>query len=104
GPLEYGTSPPFTPTERNGNLYGRGTADMKSSIAAFVVAVEEFVARHAGHTGSIALLITSDEEGPSVNGTIKVCEWLVQQGKTLDYCIVGEPTSTKALGDTIKNG
>lgn len=104
GPLERWSSPPFTPTERDGNLYGRGAADMKSSIAAFVVAVEEFVARHADHRGSIALLITSDEEGPSVDGTVKVCEWLVQQGKALDYCIVGEPTSTHALGDTVKNG
>jgi succinyl-diaminopimelate desuccinylase len=104
GPMEQWTSPPFVPTERDGNLYGRGAADMKSSIAAFVVAVEEFLAQHAGHSGSIALLITSDEEGPSINGTVKVCEWLVQQGKTLDYCIVGEPTSTNHLGDTIKNG
>src|SRR5690606_11609910 len=91
-------------TERDGRLYGRGTADMKSSIAAFVVAVEEFVARHPDHRGSIALLITSDEEGPAVHGTVRVCEMLQARGDTLDYCIVGEPTSAKRLGDMAKNG
>ncbi|HUG57331.1 MAG TPA: succinyl-diaminopimelate desuccinylase [Candidimonas sp.] len=104
GPLERWDSDPFTPTERDGKLYGRGTADMKSSIAAFVVAVEEFVARNPDHQGSIGLLITADEEGPSVNGTVKVCEALTHRGEQLDYCIVGEPTSVDTLGDTVKNG
>lgn len=104
GPLDQWASDPFVPAERDGKLYGRGTADMKSSIAAFVVAVEEFVAAHPGHNGSIALLITSDEEGPSVNGTVKVCEQLAARGEQLDYCIVGEPTSVDTLGDTVKNG
>jgi succinyl-diaminopimelate desuccinylase len=104
GPLDRWDSPPFIPTERDGNLYGRGAADMKSSIAAFVVAVEEFVAAHPGHVGSIALLITADEEGPSVDGTVKVCQALSARGEQLDYCIVGEPTSVDRLGDTIKNG
>src|SRR5690606_30549082 len=84
--------------------YGRGAADMKTSIAAFVVAVEEFIANRPGHEGSIGLLITSDEEGPSVNGTVKVCQELQQRGLAPNYCIVGEPTSVDRLGDTIKNG
>lgn len=104
GPLEQWLSDPFVPTERNGILYGRGAADMKSSIAAFVVAVEEFLAGNADHDGSIALLITSDEEGPSINGTVKVCETLSRRGARFDYCIVGEPTSTDTLGDVVKNG
>jgi succinyl-diaminopimelate desuccinylase len=104
GPLDRWDNDPFVPTERDGVLYGRGAADMKSSIAAFVVAVEELVARHPNHQGAIGLLITSDEEGPSINGTVKVCEALAQRGERLDYCIVGEPTSVDALGDTIKNG
>ena len=104
GPLEKWHSHPFTPTERDGRLYGRGAADMKSSIAAFVVACEEFVAAHPDHAGSIALLITSDEEGPAVHGTVKVCDALRQRQEKLDYCIVGEPTSVKQLGDVIKNG
>lgn len=104
GPAEHWHSAPFTPTQRDGNLYGRGAADMKTSIAAFVVAAEEFIAAHPQHGGSIALLITSDEEGPAIDGTVKVCETLAQRGETPDYCIVGEPTSVDTLGDTIKNG
>ncbi|CAM5392488.1 succinyl-diaminopimelate desuccinylase [Eoetvoesiella caeni] len=104
GPLNKWDSDPFVPTVREGLLYGRGAADMKSSIAAFVIAAEEFVAEHPDHKGSIALLITSDEEGPSVNGTVKVCNALVERGDKLDYCIVGEPTSAARLGDTVKNG
>ncbi|MGI4984152.1 MAG: succinyl-diaminopimelate desuccinylase [Janthinobacterium lividum] len=104
GPLSEWTSAPFAPTRRDGKLFGRGAADMKTSIAAFVVAIEEFVAAHPQHAGSIALLITSDEEGPSVNGTAKVVEALRARGERLDYCIVGEPTSVDTLGDTIKNG
>ncbi|MGC4062085.1 MAG: succinyl-diaminopimelate desuccinylase [Aquabacterium sp.] len=104
GPLDQWTSPPFVPTYRDGLLYGRGAADMKTSLAAMVVASEEFVAAHPRHKGSVAFLITSDEEGPSVDGTVKVCEWLQQQGERLDACIVGEPTSVKQVGDMIKNG
>ncbi len=104
GPLDQWRSDPFLPSERDGRLYGRGAADMKTSIAAFVVAIEEFVASHPAHRGSIALLITSDEEGPATDGTVRVCERLSERGEALDYCIVGEPTSQDALGDTIKNG
>jgi succinyl-diaminopimelate desuccinylase len=104
GPREKWHSDPFVPTERDGFLYGRGAADMKSSIAAFVVAVEEFVAAHPHHTGSIAFLITSDEEGPAIDGTVIVCEALTARGEKLDYCIVGEPTSTTEIGDVCKNG
>ena len=104
GPLALWTSDPFVPTHREGQLYGRGAADMKTSIAAMVVAVEEFVAAAPDHKGSVAFLLTSDEEGPAVDGTVKVCEWLVARGERLDYCIVGEPTSLDRLGDMIKNG
>jgi succinyl-diaminopimelate desuccinylase len=104
GPLGEWRSDPFVPTVRDGRLYGRGAADMKSSIAAFVVAAEAFVKERPRHSGSIALLITSDEEGPSVDGTVRVVERLRQRGETIDYCLVGEPSSTDALGDTIKNG
>jgi succinyl-diaminopimelate desuccinylase len=104
GPLDQWTSPPFTPTHRDGKLFGRGAADMKTSLAGFVVAAEEFVAAHPRHAGSIAFLLTSDEEGPSVDGTVKVVEALEARGERLDYCIVGEPTSTHTLGDVIKNG
>lgn len=104
GPLEQWTSHPFEPTQRDGKLYGRGTADMKTSIAAMVVAVEEFVAAHPNHKGSIGFLLTSDEEGPATDGTVVVCEKLKERGERLDYCIVGEPTSTDQLGDVIKNG
>jgi succinyl-diaminopimelate desuccinylase len=104
GPLEQWRSDAFVPTHRDGRLHGRGAADMKSSLAAMVVAVEEFVAAKPRHRGSIAFLITSDEEGPSVDGTVRVCEWLVSRGIKLDGCIVGEPTSVERLGDMIKNG
>lgn len=104
GPVDQWQSLPFTPTHRDGKLYGRGAADMKTSIAAFVVACEEFIAAHPDHKGSIAFLITSDEEGPATDGTVVVCEQLKARGEQLDYCIVGEPTSVDLLGDTIKNG
>lgn len=104
GPLTAWTSDPFKPTLRDGKLYGRGAADMKTSIAAMVVAVEEFTAAHPGHKGSIGFLITSDEEGPAIDGTVVVCDMLKQRGEQLDCCIVGEPTSVDRLGDMIKNG
>jgi succinyl-diaminopimelate desuccinylase len=104
GPLAQWTSDPFVPTHRDGRLYGRGAADMKSSIAAMVVACEDFVRAHPDHSGSIALLITSDEEGPSVDGTARLVELLKSRGERLDLCIVGEPTSVEHLGDTVKNG
>ncbi len=104
GPLDEWTTPPFTPSHRNGVLYGRGAADMKGSIAAMVVAVEEFLAANPNPALSIAFLITSDEEGPSRDGTLVVCEQLKARGEVLDYCIVGEPTSVDQLGDMIKNG
>src|SRR3954467_1856449 len=104
GPLGQWHSDPFMPTVRDGNLYGRGAADMKCSIAAFVTAAEAYVGQHEQHPGSIALLITSDEEGVAVNGTAKVVETLRARGETIDYCIVGEPSSVSRLGDTMKNG
>ena len=104
GPLEQWKSAPFSPTHRDGKLYGRGAADMKASIAAFVVATEEFLRAQPAHKGSIGFLITSDEEGPATDGTVVVCEKLKARGEQLDFCIVGEPTSAEELGDTIKNG
>ena len=104
GPLDQWSSDPFVPTHREGKLYGRGAADMKTSLAAMVVAVEEFVAAHPDHQGSIGFLITSDEEGPAIDGTVIVCNQLKARGEQLDYCIVGEPTSVKKIGDMIKNG
>ncbi len=104
GPLEGWHSDPFVPTERDGFLYGRGAADMKSSLAAFVTAIEAFVAARPQSPGSLALLLTSDEEGPSVDGTARVVERLAAARETIDYCIVGEPSSLARLGDAIKNG
>lgn len=104
GPSEKWDSPPFEPTERDGRLYGRGAADMKTSIACFVTACERFVAANPDHTGSIALLITSDEEGDAHDGTTKVVDALKARGELIDYCIVGEPTAVETLGDTVKNG
>jgi succinyl-diaminopimelate desuccinylase len=105
GPLDAWTSDPFVPVERDGYLHGRGAADMKGSLAAFVTAIEAFVAAHPGARGSIALLLTSDEEGPlNTDGTVKVIEALSARGETIDYCIVGEPSSVERLGDMVKNG
>lgn len=104
GPLEKWDSDPFTPTIRDGMLFGRGAADMKTSLAGFVVATEEFIINHPDHEGSIAFLITSDEEGPAHDGTVIMCERLQKQGQRLDYCVIGEPTSVDQLGDMIKNG
>jgi succinyl-diaminopimelate desuccinylase len=104
GPREAWKSDPFKPEVRDGHLYGRGAADMKSSLAAFITAIEDFLARHPQHKGSIGLLITSDEEGPALHGTVKVMEWLGKQGIKIDHCIVGEPSCIQTLGDTIKIG
>ncbi|SHE85495.1 succinyldiaminopimelate desuccinylase [Microbulbifer donghaiensis] len=104
GPEENWQHPPFEPVIEDGYLYGRGAADMKGSLAAMVVACEEFVAAHPEHSGRIAFLITSDEEGPAHNGTVKVVEWLEEQGEKIDCCLVGEPSSTERVGDVIKNG
>ncbi|MGH1469673.1 MAG: succinyl-diaminopimelate desuccinylase [Cellvibrionaceae bacterium] len=104
GPASEWQSPPFQPTIRNEHLYGRGTADMKGSLAAMVTACENFVEENPNHSGRIGFLLTSDEEGPAKNGTVKVMEWLNENNKKIDWCIVGEPTSDKVFGDTIKNG
>ena len=104
GPLDQWHSDPFVPNIKDGKLYGRGAADMKTSLAAMVVATEEFVAAHPDHQGSIGFLVTSDEEGPSVNGTAKVVAALKARNEMLDYCIVGEPTAVNQLGDMVKNG
>lgn len=104
GPLDKWHTPPFEPTIVDGMLYARGAADMKTSLAAFVTSIEEFVRDSPNHTGSIGLLITSDEEGIAVNGTVKVVEALKNRNELIDYCIVGEPTSNKVVGDMIKNG
>ncbi len=104
GPAEHWQSPPFEPTRRDGFLFGRGAADMKGSIAAFVTATEAFLAEHPDHGGSIALLLTSDEEGDAVDGTVAVVEALRTRGEAMDYCLIGEPTAVSRLGDTLKNG
>lgn len=104
GPEEQWDTPPFEPSLVGDTLYGRGAADMKASLAAMVVACEEFLAINPEHTGRIGFLITSDEEGPATDGTVRVMEWLQQQGEQIDWCLVGEPSSTNVLGDVIKNG
>ena len=104
GPVENWQIDPFTPTVKDGVLYGRGASDMKSSIAAFVLALKDFVTAYPDHPGSLAVMFTSDEEGPATDGTVKVVEALARRGEKPDYCVVGEPTSVKQLGDMIKNG
>lgn len=104
GPLDAWDSPPFVPSHRDGKLYGRGASDMKTSLAAMVVALEEFIAAQPQAPLNLALIITSDEEGPSVDGTVQVCQALQARGETLDWCIVGEPTSVQRTGDMVKNG
>jgi succinyl-diaminopimelate desuccinylase len=104
GPESSWQTPPFEPTIKDGMLYGRGAADMKGSLAAMIVAVEQFVAQNPSHNGRIAFLITSDEEGIAANGTVKVVDWLKQQQLIPEYCLVGEPSSSNQCGDTIKNG
>jgi succinyl-diaminopimelate desuccinylase len=104
GPHDQWSSPPFLPTHKDGKLFGRGSSDMKTSLAAMVVACEEFIATQPDAPLNIAFLLTSDEEGPALDGTVKVCEWLTARGENIDMCIVGEPTSVKQTGDMIKNG
>jgi succinyl-diaminopimelate desuccinylase len=104
GPEAQWSTPPFEPSLVGETLYGRGAADMKGSLAAMVVACEEFLVSNPDHTGRIGFLITSDEEGPATDGTVRVMEWLQQQGEKIDWCLVGEPSSTSTLGDVIKNG
>lgn len=104
GPIEQWNTQPFEPTIVDGFLHGRGAADMKGSLASMVVAVEQFIAKHPDHTGSIGFLITSDEEGPFINGTVRVVEALMARGENIDMCIVGEPSSTEYVGDVVKNG
>lgn len=104
GPIEKWHTPPFEPTIKDGILYARGAADMKTSLAAFITSIEEFITDNPNHSGSIGLLITSDEEAAAINGTVKVVEVLKARGELIDYCIVGEPTSNKVVGDMIKNG
>ncbi|MCF7504342.1 MULTISPECIES: succinyl-diaminopimelate desuccinylase [Vibrio] len=104
GPVELWDTKPFEPTIVDGFLHGRGAADMKGSLASMVVAVEQFIAKHPDHTGSIGFLITSDEEGPFINGTVRVVEALMARGENIDMCIVGEPSSTEYVGDVVKNG
>lgn len=104
GPLEQWHSDPFQPVRRDGLLYGRGAADMKASLAAFVTAVEAFVAARPSHRGSLALLLTSDEEGDAIDGTVAITDALQQRGELIDYCIIGEPTALHSLGDMVKNG
>ncbi|MCK5353668.1 MAG: M20/M25/M40 family metallo-hydrolase, partial [Methyloprofundus sp.] len=104
GPLEKWDSPPFEPTIREGRLYGRGASDMKGGIACFVTAVERFIAQYPDHNGSIAILITSDEEGPATNGVVKVVEVLEQRNEKIDWCLVGEPSSDKQIADVIRVG
>jgi len=104
GPVERWTTDPFTPSQRDGRLFGRGAADMKGSVAAFLAAVEQFLAAQPDHAGSIAFLITSDEEGPAVDGTVRVVQALAERNQRIDYCVVGEPTCVSAFGDTMKNG